>query len=94
MTDTAKPVRKIKITITFDLQNLAHIPPLFTTDATPSELLMRVANHVNPLMRTTKLARWWRIDWVPGTKQGSIVSSKSGDKSRIGFEVTKGWKTL
>jgi hypothetical protein len=94
MTDTAKPVRKVKITVTFELQNTAHIPPLFTTDATPSELLVRVATHVSPLMRTTKLARWWKLDWAPGTKQGAIVSSKSGDKTRIGFTVTKGWKAL
>ncbi|WNM67300.1 hypothetical protein SEA_WYBORN_57 [Arthrobacter phage Wyborn] len=86
------PVRKVKITITFELQNVAAIPPLLTTDATPSELLVRVANHVGPLMRSTKLARWWRIDWTPGAKSGAIVSSKAGDKTRIGFTATKGWK--
>lgn len=92
MTDSAKPVRKVKISITFDLQNVAPIPTMLTTDATPGELQMRVFSHVAPLMRGTKIARWWKIEWTPGTREGAIVSSKAGDKTRIGFKVEKGWK--
>ncbi|QDH48549.1 hypothetical protein SEA_GREKAYCON_59 [Arthrobacter phage Grekaycon] len=93
MTD-AQPVRKVKITISFEQQDIAAIPPLLTTDAVPSVLAQRVAAHANTYMRLTKHARWWRIDWPAGSRKGSITSTRTGpnrDKPLIGFAAKKGW---
>ncbi|ALF01266.1 hypothetical protein FDH47_gp55 [Arthrobacter phage Brent] len=93
-TETVQPPRKTKITISFEQQDIAAIPPLLTTDAVPSELAQRVAAHANTYMRLTKHARWWRIDWPAGSKKGAITSTRSGslkDKPLIGFTAKRGW---
>ncbi|UGL61945.1 hypothetical protein SEA_EASTWEST_62 [Arthrobacter phage EastWest] len=91
---TDKPVRKVKITVRFETQDVAPIPNLFTVDATPGELLVRVATHASRYMSATKYARWWQVDWAPGTRKGQIISTKASDKRKtlVPFDVVKGWK--
>lgn len=91
----AQPIRKVKITISFEQQDIAAIPPLLTTDASISELSQRVAAHANTYMRLTKHARWWHVSWPTGSRKGSIASTRSGanyGKPLISFSATKGWK--